>query len=343
METTKSVLGSSWLISYSQGLISAKKPLRVGVIGVGHLGCHHARIYSELKSCELVGVVDINQIRASEIGQTYKVKSYQDYQDLFGQVDAVSIVVPTIEHHRIGMACLQAGIHVLVEKPITTTLQEADELVNLAAAKGLILQVGHLERFNPAVQALQRLSKNPGFIESYRIGSFPDRSTDIDVIMDLMIHDIDIILNLVPSPIKQIQAVGVPVLTQRIDIANARIQFESGCVANMTASRVSLKQERKLRVFQKERYLSLDYQAQELTLAELKYSSQTDAGFTSNRPEILVQHVEVVKGEPLSIELASFVDCVIYKKKPQVPGEAGRRALEVAVEILENMHSVPDV
>jgi len=321
---------------------SVKRPLQVGVIGVGHLGRHHARIYAELSACKLVGVVDIDKVRATEIGQIYKVRAYQDYRDLFGQVDAVSIAVPTVKHYEIGMDCLRAGIHVLMEKPIAKTLPEASELVHQATVKGLVLQVGHLERFNPAVQALNRLAHHPGFIESYRIGGFSDRSTDIDVIMDLMIHDIDIILNLVPSPIRQIQAVGVPVLTSRIDIANARIQFESGCVANMTASRVSLKQERKLRVFQKEQYLSLDYQAQELTVAKLEYSqgSSDREKPPSERPEIIVKKVDVAKGEPLKMELESFVDCILHKKKPQVSGEAGLRALEVAVEILENMNSV---
>ncbi len=317
----------------------AKQPLRIGVIGVGHLGRHHARIYSELETCQLIGVVDIDRIRAREIAQIYKVKAYQNYQDLFGQVDAVSIVVPTLEHYRIAKDCLEAGIHVLIEKPMTRTLQEANELIDLATAKNLILQVGHLERFNPAVQALHQLAKDPKFIESYRISHFPDRSTDIDVIMDLMIHDIDIILSLVPSPVKHIQAVGIPVLTSNIDIANVRVQFESGCVANMTASRVSLKQERKLRIFQKERYLSLDYQAQELILAELKYPEalSTYEKSTSDRPEIAVRKIEITKGEPLRMELESFVGCITHKKKPLVSGEAGRRALEVAVEILESI------
>lgn len=286
-------------------------------------------------------MADIDPIRAREIGQIHRVRAYQNYRVLFGQVDAVSIAVPTVEHYLIGMDCLRAGIHVLIEKPIARTLREARDLVNLAAEKKCILQVGHLERFNPAVQALYRLAKNPGFIESYRISGFPDRGTDVDVIMDLMIHDIDVILNLIPSPVKLIHAVGVPVLTPKIDIANVRVQFESGCVANMTASRVSLKQERKLRIFQKERYLSLDYQAQELTVAELKYPRTPLSGEkpTSDRPEIMVGKVEITKGEPLKMELASFIDCVLHKKKPEVSGEAGLRALEVAIEILENMKS----
>lgn len=317
----------------------AKQLLRVGVIGVGHLGRHHARIYAELETCQLVGVVDIDWIRAREIAQIHKVRAYQNYQDLFGQVDAVSIVVPTLEHYRIARDCLEAGIHVLIEKPMTRTLQEANELIDLATTKNLILQVGHLERFNPAVQVLHQMVKDPKFIESYRISHFPDRSTDVDVIMDLMIHDIDIILSLVPSPVKHIQAVGIPVLTPNIDMANVRVQFESGCVANMTASRVSLKQERKLRVFQKERYLSLDYQAQELILAELKYPEalSTLDKLTPDRPEIAVRKVEITKGEPLRMELESFVGCITHKKTPLVSGEAGRRALEVAVGILESI------
>ena len=212
--------------------------IKVGVVGVGYLGQHHARIYSELKDCELVGVADVSIERAREIAKKFKTQAFGSFEDLIDKVQAVSIVAPTSEHHRIAKAFLSAGADVLVEKPVTVTIEEADELIDIADSKGLIFQVGHLERFNSAVTKMVELTTTPKFIECNRLSPFPDRSTDVDVVLDLMIHDIDIILSLVRSRVKNIHAVGIPVISKNVDIANARVEFESGCVANITSSRI---------------------------------------------------------------------------------------------------------
>ncbi|GAK56860.1 oxidoreductase-like protein [Candidatus Vecturithrix granuli] len=311
--------------------------VRVGVVGVGHLGQHHARVYAELEECELVGVADTNCARGQEIADRYATRYYADYRTLCDDVDALSIAVPTESHCAIGLECLSRGIHLLIEKPMSRTLEEADQLLAEAAAHAVILQIGHTERFNAAVAKLAELVAHPVFIESNRLSPFPERSTDIDVVLDVMIHDIDIILSLVKSPVRKLDAVGVPVITSKIDIANTRLEFDSGCIANVTASRVSLKRERKLRIFQPEKYLSLDYQAQSLHVVELQHPERRH-DFPNSRPSIVPYQVPIEKHEPLKAELASFVECVRTGKTPVVSGIDGRNALSVAFQILQAMH-----
>jgi len=315
--------------------------LRVGVIGVGHLGQHHARVYAELDDCDLIGVADVDEARGQEIARRHGVTYYADYRELCDQVEALSIAVPTVHHCEIGLACLQRGRHVLIEKPIARTVAEADRLIAAAAAQHAILQVGHTERFNAAVVALASVVAKPAFIESNRLSPFPERSTDIDVVLDIMIHDIDIILSLVKSPVKKLDAVGIPVITSKIDIANTRIEFASGCIANVTASRVSLKQERKLRIFQAQKYLSLNYQAQTLDVVELQYPERRH-DFPNRRPMIVPYHVPIEKQEPLKAELAAFVACVQTRGLPVVSGEDGRNALDAAFHILQSMRLAPE-
>ncbi len=319
----------------------AGKQLRVGVVGVGHLGQHHARVYAELETCRLVGIADSDAERGREIAQRHHTQFYEDYRQLCQYVDALSIAVPTEHHYTVGAECLQRGIHVLIEKPITRTLEDADALIRLADTKGLIVQVGHTERFNAAVIELAKIVEKPAFIESNRLSPFPERSTDIDVVLDIMIHDIDIILSLVKSPVRKLDAVGVPVITSKIDIANTRLEFESGCIANVTASRVSLKRERKLRMFQPEKYLSLDYQAQTLHVVELKHAERRH-DFPKSRPIILPYQIDVEKHEPLKAELEAFAHCVQTGGVPIVSGVDGRNALDAAFQILQTMRLAPE-
>ncbi len=306
------------------------KPVRVAVIGVGHLGQHHARIYSQMSDVELVGVVDIDGERAKRIAQEYKTSAYPEYTQILEKVDAASIAVPTELHHRIAKDFLDTGVHILIEKPMTQTPEEADELLGLARRKGLVLQVGHIERFNPAVSALNRVISEPRFIECHRLGPFKPRAAKIGVVMDLMIHDIDIILSLVDSPVKRIEAVGVPVLSQEEDIANARITFENGCIANLTASRVTKEETRKIRIFQRDAYLSLDYINQELLIYRREITPDGEARIVSFQPEI-------EKVEPLKLELEAFIHAVQRGQEPLVSGEVGREALAIAWEILRQI------
>ncbi len=315
--------------------------LRVGVVGVGHLGQHHARVYAELDTCELVGVADVDEQRGQDIAQRCQTAYYQDYHALCEQVEALSIAVPTEHHYPIGMECLQRGIHLLIEKPVSRTVQEADRLIDAAKSRNLILQVGHTERFNGAVLQLAEVADSPAFIESNRLSPFPERSTDIDVVLDIMIHDIDIILSLVKSPVKKLDAVGIPVITSKIDIANVRAEFETGCIANVTASRVSLKKERKLRIFQPQKYISLDYQAQTVNVVELQYPERRH-DFPNTRPVIRPYALNIEKQEPLHAELASFVECVRTGGTPVVSGEDGRNALNAAFYILQAMRLAPE-
>lgn len=313
-----------------------KTPLRVGVIGVGHLGQHHARIYAELEECELVGVCDTNRDRGQDVAGRHGTRFFADYRDLLDHVNALSVAVPTEHHYAIAQTCLEYGRHLLIEKPMTTTLEEADRLIALAAKQRVLLQVGHIERFNAAVVQLAQLIDRPAFIESNRLSPFPERSTDIDVVLDIMIHDIDIILSLVKSSVKKLDAVGIPVVTSKVDIANTRLEFESGCIANVTASRVSLKQERKIRIFQPQKYLSLDYGAQTLHVVELQYPERRH-DFPEQRPVIHPYQVEINKQEPLKAELQAFVHCVHADSMPVVSGADGRNALDVAFRILQAM------
>ncbi|MFC1850755.1 Gfo/Idh/MocA family protein [candidate division CSSED10-310 bacterium] len=308
--------------------------INVAAIGVGHLGQHHARIYSEHPDCNLIGVVDTDPAQAETIAHKYQAQAFHDYRDVVGRVDAVSIATPTETHYEIAKYFLSQGIHVLLEKPISNIIAEAQELVSLSHEKNLILQIGHLERFNAALQEAKKLISNPGFIETSRLGSFSPRSLDIDVILDLMIHDIDIVLSLVKSPITSISAVGVPVLTDKVDIANARLIFESGCVVNMTASRVSLEKTRKIRIFQKQLYISVDYATQNLFVCRpVPPTPENKLAY----PSITKDNVTVQPGEPLKAEIHSFVQCIATNSQPLVTAEDGLTALGIAYEILNHM------
>lgn len=311
------------------------EPIRVGVIGVGYLGKFHAEKYAGLEEAELVGVVDTNAENGEKISERLGVPAYQDYRELLGKVDAVSIVVPTQLHHPVAKAFLSSGVDVLLEKPMTTTLAEADELIAIAKTGGRILQVGHLERFNAALMSLSGTLENPLFIESHRLAPFKARGTDVDVILDIMIHDIDIILNITRSPATAIHAVGVQVLSEdKNDIANVRLEFASGCVANVTASRISAKEMRKIRVFQQDAYLSIDFASQQ---AEI-YRKQA-AGNADGSPQITYDQIDITQGDALQKEIISFLDAVRHRKVPAVPGEAGRNALQVALEIVEQIEA----
>jgi len=306
--------------------------LRIAVIGVGHLGRHHARILSSLPGVQLVAVVDTNRGRAEEIAQTVNSQALFDASDLMGNVDAVTIAVPTEAHRDIAIPFLDAGIPVLVEKPMARSLREADELITAAQKANVVLAVGHTERFNPAVEAARPLLVDPRFIEVHRLGTFPDRSLDIDVVFDLMIHDLDVVLSLVKADVESIEAVGVPVLTGRVDIANVRLRFANGCIANLTASRISRDRVRKIRFFQPAAYLSIDYAVQKIELWRLVKGA-------GPMPTIEGGDVPVANEEPLKRELADFVDAIVSKRTPLVDGDQGRRALELATHITSKMTS----
>jgi predicted dehydrogenase len=304
-------------------------PLRVAVIGVGHLGKHHARILSTMPGVELVAVVDTHLGRAGEIASQYSARAMIDVRELMGKVDAVTIAVPTEAHCEIALPFLLAGVPVLVEKPMARSLAEADEMIAAAAKAGALLAVGHTERFNPAVAVARELLTDPRFIEVHRLGVFPERSLDVDVVFDVMIHDLDVILSLVKSDVESIDAVGVPVLTRRVDIANARVRFKNGCLANLTASRISRDRVRKIRFFQPEAYLSIDYAAQKVE----KWTLERTLGV----PSIDGGDVPVTNEEPLARELADFVEAVKDKRPPLVTGTEGRRALALAQAITDKI------
>lgn len=319
--------------------------LKVGVVGVGHLGSLHARIYNELKDVELTAVVDVDREKAGEIGRSYGVPAFTDFREIFDRVDAVSIAVPTVQHYEIAAEFLDRGIPTLVEKPLAKTIAQGEELVRKARANNTLLQVGHVERFNPAVMAAQKHISDPRFIECHRLAPFKFRSVDIDVVMDLMIHDIDIILHLVHSPLKQVDAVGVALLFGREDIANARLEFENGCVANVTASRISDKAMRKIRIFSRDAYYSIDtldrqammYRRSKDFPAGLKLSEVPTPEELARIPRNLytVENLNVQTGEPLVKELESFVHAVRQRTTPIVTGEHGVRAMQVADQILK--------
>jgi len=292
---------------------------RVAVVGVGHLGKQHARLYAELG--HLAAVVDILQPRAQEIAAHYNTTPYTDYRQLFGKVDAVSIAVPTVNHAAIGIEFLEHGIDVLIEKPIASTSEQAKALIDAASRNKRVLQVGHVERFNPVVMAAREAATKPQFFEIHRLAAFSPRSLDIDVVLDLMIHDIDIVLSLVPAPVREVRAVGIPVLSSKADIANARVEFEDGCVANLTASRVSFEKTRKLRFFQPHDYISVDFASQTGTMVSLRMG------------RVIERKLEPMNQEPLKLELMSFADAVAKRGTPVVTGDDGLRALELAMRI----------
>jgi predicted dehydrogenase len=301
----------------------------MAVIGVGHLVKHHARILSAMAGVELVAVVDTNAARAEEVSKAHATRPLADARELAGKVDAVTIAVPTELHRDIAMPFLSAGVAALVEKPMARSLAEADDMIAAAAKAGVALAVGHTERFNPAVAVARPLVANPRFIEVHRLGVFPERSLDIDVVFDLMIHDLDVVLSLVDSDVESIDAVGVPVLTGRVDIANARVRFANGCLANLTASRISRDRVRKIRFFQPSAYLSIDYAAQKVEMYKLVMGG--------GMPSIQGGDLPVTNEEPLVRELADFVDAVTSKRAPLVTGDQGRRALAVAQAITDKI------
>jgi predicted dehydrogenase len=301
-------------------------PLRVAVIGVGHLGRHHARILASLPGVALTAVVDRNRSRADEIAAAHHTEAAYDYRDVLGRIDAVTVAVPTELHCEIALSFLQARIPTLVEKPIARTLAEADAMIRASLQAEVTLAVGHSERFNPAVAAVRPILTDPRFIEVHRLGTFRERSLDIDVVFDLMIHDLDVLLSLVNSRVESVEAVGVPVLTDRVDIANARLRFANGCIANLTASRISRERIRKIRFFQPSTYLSLDYATQTVDVWRLT----RDGGAM---PAIEGGEIDVVGEEPLQRELADFVDAVVRRHAPLVTADDGRRALALAADI----------
>ncbi len=304
--------------------------LRAGVIGVGALGRHHARVWADVAGATLVGVYDVDAARAAEVAGRHGCRAFPDASSLLAAVDAVSIAVPTVDHHAVARLALEHGRDVLVEKPITATLAQADELLALAEARQAVLQTGHIERFNPATAVLLEAGKGARFIEVHRLGSFSARSLDVDVVLDLMIHDLDIVLTLDGSEPVQIEAVGIPVLTPRVDIANARLRFASGLIANLTASRVSLEKTRKFRVFAPRTYVSADFAAREAKV----YRLEPDAG---GRPTIAAATHSAPEQEPLRGQIEAFRDAVVHRRPPVVSGADGRRALALAHAILARM------
>lgn len=309
--------------------------VRVGVIGVGNLGQYHARVYHDLKEADLVGVVDPSLDRAKEIAKKQKTRPFTSLEELLKEgVEAVSVVVPTPLHHEVTTRCLNAGCHVLLEKPIASDLAQADDLTRLAHEKGKVLQIGHIERFNQAIEVLRQLKTTPKFIEAHRMGPFVARNLDTGVVLDLMIHDIDIILNLVQSKVVSVEGVGIPVLSPTEDIANARIRFESGCIANLTASRISPEKMRKIRVFQEDAYLSIDYINQGVEVVRKKTGkAPLFGGMQFGDVYITREKMPIEKGDSLQKEIADFLVCVQTGKPPLVTGESGREALAIALEI----------
>lgn len=296
-------------------------------MGVGHLGAIHAKDYSKLDNVKLVGVCDVNIERAIEVGRMFDVPSYADYEELFDKIDAVSIVVPTSLHYNVAKAFLGRGIHTLIEKPITKTLSEADELIGIAKDQKVILQVGHIERFNSAVLAIEPYIEKPKFIECQRLGPFHKRVQDVGVVLDLMIHDIDIVLGLMQKEVVNIEAVGLSTISNHEDVANVRLTFDDGTVADITASRVTKDVVRKIRIFQEDSYISLDYVSQDAAI------------FRKTGEKIIKDKIKIKKEEPLKKELQSFIECVETGKRPVVSGIEGRRALKVALEIVSKISS----
>ena len=308
--------------------------INVGVIGTGYLGKFHVEKYARMPHVNLVGVVDIDRNTAEAIAQKFETQAFTQYQDLLGKIDAVSIVVPTQMHYAVAKDFLKSKVDVLIEKPITETIEQADELIQLAADNNCLIQVGHLERFNPVVEAIRDLIHRPLFIESHRISIYKGRGIDVSVVLDLMIHDIDIIKNFAKSEVKSIHAAGVPVICSDVDIANARIEFEKGCIANVTASRISMKEERKIRIFQKDAYFSVDFAKKDITYIRRK--TDTQEGII---PGMDIQKLHFDAGDALNAELHAFVDCVRTRNHPEVPGKSGRDALNIALEIMAQMNA----
>ena len=304
------------------------KPFRAGVIGVGHLGQHHARLYASLLGAQLVGVLDQSPERAQVVADRHGARVFRTVDELLPHVDVVSVAVPTSGHYAVAKSCLQAGKHLLVEKPIAVMPGDAQELVELAKQRGCCLQVGHSERFNPVMALMRPHIKKPVFIECHRLSSFSERGTDVDVVLDLMIHDLDLVLSLNPGPVEEVRAAGVAVLSPSIDIAHARIQFRSGAVANLTSSRVSTNKMRRLRIFQRDNYLSIDFQTRQGMICR----RSAEAG---KRPTVEVEQFQGGDEEPLKLQLASFLHAVGTGTRPVVSGEDGAAAVAVAHQVLQ--------
>lgn len=320
--------GKLWVCLFARVTVECAvmtKKLRVGVIGVGHIGSNHARLYAEIPSAEFAAVYDIDPIRAAAVAQKYNVKAAGSAWEFGDMVEAASVATPTTTHYDVARSLLQSGKHLLIEKPISESTREASELATMASDKNLILQVGHVERFNPVLSALEDRLTHPRFIEAHRLSPYPERSTDIGVVLDLMIHDLEVILHLVRSPVQSIDAIGVPVLSKSEDIANARLRFENGCIANVTSSRISFERMRKIRVFQEDAYLSLDYQ------------NQTGEIYRRALGRITRDKVEIEREEPLKRELTSFIECATTGREPRVSGFQATAALELAVKITEQI------
>ena len=309
--------------------------LKVGVVGVGYFGQFHAEKYANIEEVELVGVVDVDLSRTREIAKRYRTQPFEHHADLFNKIQAVSIAVPTPFHYSTTKDFFLQGIDVLLEKPISNTLEQADEMIGLAESKGLIFQVGHLERFNGALSGLEGRVQHPRYIESHRLAPFSGRGAEVDVVLDLMVHDIDIILNLVNSEVKELRAVGLPILTHSPDIANARIEFENGCTASLTANRVSEEKIRKTRIFQPDGFFSIDYLSQKLSL------SKKGAPLGEERiPQMITEEIPVQKIDLLKSEICSFLECVRNRKKARVSGLDGKRALALALQIIQKTNDL---
>jgi len=320
--------------------------VKIGVVGVGHLGQHHARKFLSISGCELTGIYDKNEARLFEISQQLGVKSFSTYSDLLDHIDAIDIAATTTQHYELAKEALHRGKHVFLEKPITSELWQAEELLELANSKHLKLQVGHIERFNPVILKIENEIIDPMFVESHRLSYFHHRGTDVPVVLDLMIHDIDLILGFIHSPVTEIRASGTGILTPSIDIANARIEFKNGAIANVTSSRVSMKMERKIRFFQRDSYVSMDFQTKHVTLMRksariMEFLPKILMGSTDFKPEDLIdmQHYDVSETpkDALTLELESFIDCINNDSKPIVDGAAGTRALKIALEIIDTI------
>lgn len=302
--------------------------IRTAVVGVGYLGSYHAEKYAALPDSTFIAVADIDRNQAIAIARRFGVTALTDYHELLGKVDAVSVVVPTVLHFEVADFFLRHGVHVLVDKPMTTTVEQAEQLIRTAKRNGCVLQVGHLERFNAAIVALKGLLNQPLFIESHRLAPFKPRGTDVNVVLDLMIHDIDIILSIVNAPIRHIMPIGVPVLTHDEDIANARLEFANGCVANVTASRVSTRVERKMRIFQPDAYISVDLQEKRVAIHRKDWHGQA-----GEMPNIVVSRQQYSNTDALYAELQAFLQAIQDGTPPMVTGEDGKQALEIALEI----------
>ncbi|MRR16105.1 MAG: Gfo/Idh/MocA family oxidoreductase [Deltaproteobacteria bacterium] len=316
--------------------MTKEKLIRVGVVGIGHLGGYHLQKYAKIDGCKITAVSDTQVERAKKAAEVYGCEAFTDHRDLLDKVDAVSIAVPTGYHHAVARDFLAAGIDVLIEKPLCATVQEADDLLALAKKKNLVFQVGFVERFNPAVMALEKVITRPVFIEVHRLHPFFERGTDVDVILDLMIHDLDIILKFVHSPLTNVEAVGVPVLSDKIDISNVRLTFACGCIANVTASRISVKTMQKLRFFGPEGYHAVDTRKREIL-------SLSKVAGADGKQQIIQNAIDIGDHDPLEEEVRSFIRCVEERSTPVVSGEEGRKSLALAEEILKKMKTHEDI